>query len=170
MEVQSSVYTHSSELRGTAQKEYFPVVHATLSDSKLLLYPVHQVGILRITEKLVNLPLSCIPKWKNLGLSVKLKNCLLSFHCVFSVCILNWKTKVRGILCDLLRRFQKSDLCLILRSYRNRLFGHWLITMEKPKLFQEETKGGKESRLATQERVCVTEMPHHHIGSLGGLA
>lgn len=65
MEVQSSVYSHSSELRGAAQEEYFPVVHATFSDSKLLLYPVHQVGILRTPEKLVNLPLSCIPKWKN---------------------------------------------------------------------------------------------------------
>lgn len=41
--------------------------------------------------------------------------------------------------------------------------------MEKPKVFQKETKGGKESRLATQESVCVTEMPHQPIGSLGGL-
>lgn len=60
---------------------------------------------------------------------------------------LNLKTKARGILCNLLQTFQKNNLWLIPRSYRNRLFGHWLITMEKPEVFGEKTKGGEDSRL-----------------------
>lgn len=65
---------------------------------------------------------------------------------VFAQLIL--KTKVRGILCNLPYTFQKNNLWLIRRRYRNRLFGHWLITMEKPKVFLEKTKGGEESRLS----------------------
>lgn len=57
---------------------------------------------------------------------------------------LNLKTNVRGILCNL-QTFQKNNLWLMLRSYRNRLLGHWLITMEKPKVFFERKQ--KEVRL-----------------------
>ena len=52
---------------------------------------------------------------------------------------LNLKTNVRGILCNL-QTFQKNNLWLMLISYRNRLFGHWVITMEKPKVFSRENK------------------------------
>ena len=52
---------------------------------------------------------------------------------------LNLKTNVRGILCTL-QTFQMNNLWLMLRSYRNRLFGHWVITMEKPKVFSRGNK------------------------------
>lgn len=52
------------------------------------------------------------------------------------------------------------------RSYRNRLCGHWLIKMEKPKVFREGTKGGEESRLATQRSVCVSPRSDWQFGGL----
>ena len=65
------------------------------------------------------------------------------------------KAKVRGIICNLLWIFQKNNFWLTLRDDRNRRLRHCLIKTEKLKVFQKETRGGKESRLTTQKCVCV---------------